>query len=52
MNQQEFLDLLRKYEQAYYSGESLISDEEYDALKDKYIEQYGEYEFVWLYFYR
>lgn len=46
MNQQEFLTLLRKYEEAYYSGESLISDEEYDALKEQYISQYGEYDFV------
>ena len=46
MNQQEFLNLLRKYEEAYYSGESLISDEEYDALKDQYVSLYGEYEHV------
>lgn len=46
MNQQEFLNLLKKYEEAYYSGESLVSDEEYDALKERYIEEYGEYEFV------
>ena len=46
MNQQEFLNLLKKYEEAYYSGESLISDEEYDALKEQYISQYGEYDFV------
>ena len=46
MNQQEFLNLLKKYEEAYYSGESLISDEEYDALKDQYVSLYGEYEHV------
>lgn len=46
MNQQEFLNLLKKYEEAYYSGESLVSDEEYDALKERYIEEYGEYEHV------
>lgn len=46
MNQQEFLNLLRKYEEAYYSGESLISDEEYDALKEQYVNLYGEYEFI------
>lgn len=46
MNQQEMLELLKRYEEAYYSGESLVSDEEYDALKDSYTEQYGEYEFV------
>lgn len=46
MNKQELLSLLNKYEQAYYSGESIISDEEYDALKDKYTSQYGEYDFV------
>ena len=33
MNQEELLKLLNKYEQAYYSGEALVSDEEYDALK-------------------
>lgn len=46
MNQQDFLKLLKKYEEAYYSGESLISDEEYDALKDQYVNLYGEYEHV------
>lgn len=46
MNQQEFLNLLKKYEETYYSGESLISDEEYDALKERYVEEYGEYEYV------
>lgn len=46
MNQTELLQLLNKYEQAYYSGEALISDEEYDALKEQYVSQYGEYEFV------
>lgn len=46
MNQQELLELLKRYEQAYYSGESLVSDEEYDAIKDSYVEQYGEYDFV------
>lgn len=46
MNQQEFLNLLKKYEEAYYSGESLISDEEYDALKEQYVNLYGEYEHV------
>lgn len=46
MNKEELLTLLKKYEEAYYSGESLISDEEYDALKEQYVNQYGEYEFV------
>ena len=46
MNQQEFLNLLKKYEKAYYSGESLISDEEYDVLKEQYVSLYGEYEHV------
>ena len=40
------LESLRKYEKAYYSGNSIISDEEYDLLKAVYVEQYGEYEFV------
>lgn len=38
--------ILKMYEEAYYSGESIVSDEEYDALKDQYIELYGEYDFV------
>lgn len=46
MNQEELLKLLNKYEQAYYSGEALVSDEEYDALKEQYVSQYGEYDFV------
>ena len=46
MEQKELLALLNKYEEAYYSGESLVSDEEYDALKEKYISLYGEYNFV------
>ena len=46
MNQQELLELLRKYEEAYYSGEPLVSDEEYDAIKQRYVDEYGEYEFV------
>lgn len=46
MNQQELLKLLNRYEEAYYAGESLISDEEYDALKEQYVSLYGEYEFV------
>ena len=46
MNQQEFLNLLKKYEEAYYFGESLVSDEEYDVLKEQYVSQYGEYDFV------
>ena len=45
-NREEILNLLKSYEQAYYSGESIISDEEYDNLKAQYVEQYGEYEFV------
>lgn len=40
------LALLKTYETAYYSGESKVSDEEYDSLKAMYIEQYGEYDFV------
>ena len=46
LSKDEMLTLLKKYEQAYYSGESLVSDEEYDALKTIYVKQYGEYNFV------
>lgn len=38
--------ILKTYEEAYYSGESIVSDEEYDALKEQYIELFGEYDFV------
>ena len=46
LSKEEFKNLLKRYEEAYYSGESLISDEEYDALKDKYTSLYGEYEHI------
>lgn len=46
LSKEEFQKLLKGYEEAYYGGTSTISDEEYDALKDKYIELYGEYDFV------
>lgn len=46
MNKQEILSLLKKYEEAYYSGESLVPDEVYDALKATYVKEYGEYDFV------
>lgn len=38
--------ILKAYEETYYSGESVVSDEEYDGLKDLYVEMYGEYDFV------
>lgn len=38
--------ILKAYEEAYYSGESVVSDEEYDGLKEQYIELFGEYDFV------
>lgn len=38
--------ILKTYEEAYYSGGSIVSDEEYDALKEQYIELFGEYDFV------
>lgn len=46
LSKDAMLALLRTYEEAYYSGESKVSDEEYDALKAIYVEQYGEYNFV------
>lgn len=46
MKKQELLNLLKTYDQAYYSGESVITDEEYDALKEKYVSEYGEYDYV------
>lgn len=38
--------ILKTYEEAYYSGESIISDEEYDSLKAIYTEMNGEYDFI------
>ena len=46
LSKDAMLALLKTYEEAYYSGESKVSDEEYDALKAIYVEEYGEYEFV------
>ena len=46
MKQIDFLNLLKKYEKAYYSGEPLISDEEYDAIKEQYVSLYVEYEHI------
>lgn len=46
LSKDAMLALLKTYEEAYYSGESLVTDEEYDALKAIYVEQYGEYDFV------
>lgn len=46
LGQDALLALLKTYEEAYYSGESIITDEEYDALKEQYVEMYGEYDFV------
>ena len=46
MNKKDMLKLLKTYDEAYYSGESIITDEEYDTLKDKYVTKYGEYDFV------
>lgn len=46
LSKDAMLALLKTYEEAYYSGESKVSDEEYDALKAIYVEQYGEYDFV------
>lgn len=46
LNQEQLLQLLQQYEQKYYSGESEVSDEEYDAIKDYYVTKFGEYNFV------
>lgn len=46
ITQEEYIKLLKKYEEAYYKGEPKISDEEYDILKAKYESKYGEYEYV------
>lgn len=46
LSQEAMLALLKTYEEAYYSGESKVSDEEYDSLKATYVEMYGEYDFV------
>lgn len=46
LSKEAMLALLKNYEEAYYSGESKVTDEEYDALKSNYVELYGEYDFV------
>lgn len=46
LGKEAMLALLKTYEKAYYSGESKVTDEEYDTLKAIYVEQYGEYDFV------
>lgn len=46
LGKEAMLALLKTYEQAYYSGEAKVSDEEYDTLKAIYVKQYGEYDFV------
>jgi DNA ligase (NAD+) len=47
MNQEELKTLLQTYDDAYYNNDtSLISDYEYDALKNEYVEKYGEYDYV------
>lgn len=46
LGKETMLALLKTYEEAYYSGESKVTDEEYDTLKAIYVEQYGEYDFV------
>lgn len=47
MNQIEFKALLSLYDDAYYNNDdSLISDCEYDNLKEEYIKLYGEYNYV------
>lgn len=47
MSQEELKQLLQTYDDAYYNNDkSLISDYEYDALKNEYVEKYGEYEYV------
>lgn len=46
LGKEAMLALLKTYEEAYYSGEAKVTDEEYDTLKAIYVEQYGEYDFV------
>jgi NAD-dependent DNA ligase len=43
MNQQELETLLNKYDATYFHGESLVTDEAYDALLGEYETKYGKY---------
>lgn len=47
MNKEEFKSLLEHYDSLYYNQDtSEISDTEYDALRNSYIKEYGEYNYV------
>ena len=42
MNKQEMLSLINKYDVAYYeNNHPLVSDSEYDRLRNEYISKYG-----------
>ena len=47
MNKQELEDLLHYHDDLYYNKDDpQLTDEEYDALKNQYVSQYGEYDYV------
>ena len=47
MEKQELQRLLNFYDDMYYNRDTnLISDEEYDSLKNQYVKLYGEYNYV------
>lgn len=47
MKKEDLKALLNTYDNAYYNNDtSLITDYEYDALKQEYVDKYGEYDYV------
>lgn len=47
MSKEELEKLLKYYDNEYYNNDnSLITDAEYDLLKNQYVNKYGEYDYV------